>query len=79
MMNLVNGFVCANCTDVELAKRGVDPAHPQRGVQKAQGGDDVERRPALGSTIDEEVQKKRLGENRPLTSGEVGTRLNLFA
>ena len=28
-MEIVNGYVCRNCTDVELAKRGVDPAHPK--------------------------------------------------
>jgi len=30
-MNIVNGYVCRNCTDVELAKKGVDPAHPHDG------------------------------------------------
>lgn len=28
-MEIINGYVCRNCTDVELAKRGVDPAHPK--------------------------------------------------
>ena len=28
-MEVINGFICRNCTDVELAKRGVDPAHPK--------------------------------------------------
>ena len=28
-MEIVNGYVCRNCTDVELAKRGVDPAKPK--------------------------------------------------
>lgn len=28
-MEVVNGYVCRNCTDVEVAKRGVDPAKPQ--------------------------------------------------
>jgi hypothetical protein len=30
-MNIVNGYVCRNCSDVELAKKGVDPAHPHDG------------------------------------------------
>jgi len=28
-MEIVNGYVCQTCCDVELAKRGVDPAHPK--------------------------------------------------
>ena len=29
-MSLVNGYFCRNCADVELAKRGMDPAKPNR-------------------------------------------------
>jgi len=34
-MEIVNGYVCRNCTDVEYAKKGVDPAHPKDGPQGA--------------------------------------------
>jgi len=27
----VNGYQCRNCTDVDLAKKHIDPAHPQSG------------------------------------------------
>jgi hypothetical protein len=27
----VNGFSCKNCTDVDLAKKHIDPAHPKDG------------------------------------------------
>ena len=27
----VNGFECHNCTDVDYAKRHIDPQHPQSG------------------------------------------------
>jgi hypothetical protein len=27
----VNGYVCRNCTDVDYAKKNVDPAHPKSG------------------------------------------------
>ena len=27
----VNGFQCRNCTDVDLAKKHIDPAHPKSG------------------------------------------------
>jgi hypothetical protein len=28
-IELVNGFVCRDCADVALAKRGIDPAKPK--------------------------------------------------
>ena len=30
-MQIVNGFVCMNCTDVERAQKFIDPAHPDQG------------------------------------------------
>jgi hypothetical protein len=27
----VNGYTCKNCTDVDLAKKHIDPAHPKDG------------------------------------------------
>ena len=27
----VNGYACKNCTDVDLAKQHIDPAHPKDG------------------------------------------------
>ena len=29
-MQIVKGFVCMNCTDVERAQKGIDPAHPDQ-------------------------------------------------
>ena len=29
MIEQVNGYVCYNCSDVALAKRDIDPAHPK--------------------------------------------------
>ena len=31
MVEMVNGYVCHNCTDVDYAKRHVDPKHPKDG------------------------------------------------
>ena len=28
---MVNGFSCKNCTDVDYAKKHIDPAHPKDG------------------------------------------------
>jgi hypothetical protein len=30
-MEIVNGFRCSNCTDVDYAKKHIDPAHPKDG------------------------------------------------
>jgi hypothetical protein len=72
-MRSVNGFPCRNCADEELAKRGVDPAHPTRAVS----GSEVYVSPA-------EAARNRgvpveLGVNRPESSGNQGRKLNLYA
>ncbi len=30
-MQLVNGYQCNNCTDIDYAKKNIDPAHPEDG------------------------------------------------
>jgi hypothetical protein len=64
-MQVVNGYVCRDCSDVALAKKGVDPARPERertGVQHA-----AEPRPEPGT----------LGALA--AGGDVGTRLHVIA
>ncbi len=68
-MRLVNGFFCRNCADEELAKRGVDPAHPQR---EFSGSEVYVPPPKTGPNAE-------LGVNRPEASGDQGRRINLFA
>ena len=29
----VNGYTCSDCTDVQLATKGIDPRHPQSGPE----------------------------------------------
>ena len=36
----VNGFLCKNCTDVDLAKKHIDPAHPRSGPYGINDKDD---------------------------------------
>jgi hypothetical protein len=67
-MQLVNGYYCRNCADVELAKRGMDPARPDR---EYAGGEVYVPPP--------ELTRPELGVNQPEQSGALGTRLNLFA
>ena len=73
MSSIVNGYYCRNCADVELAKKGMDPAKPNREYS----GGEVYVPPSA------ESQHKRdllLGVNEPDKSGgPLGTRLNLHA
>jgi hypothetical protein len=64
-MELVNGYWCRNCADVELAKHRIDPAHPQRELS--------------GGEVYVPPPREELGVNRPVAEGEIGTRLNLKA
>jgi hypothetical protein len=41
----VNGFTCRNCTDVDLAKKHIDPAHPQSGPFDMNAAHDPSRKP----------------------------------
>jgi hypothetical protein len=67
-MSIVNGYYCRNCADVELAKKGMNPAHPG----KEYSGGEVYVPPSADS-------KKPLGLNAPEKDGPVGSRLNLHA
>jgi hypothetical protein len=40
-MQIVKGFVCMNCTDVERAQKGIDPAHPDQPARVAGPRDDA--------------------------------------
>jgi len=39
----VNGYSCRNCTDVDLAKKGVDPQHPKSGPDNRDAASDPTR------------------------------------
>ena len=39
----VNGYSCQNCTDVDNAKKGIDPAHPKSGPYGAYAASDPSR------------------------------------
>jgi hypothetical protein len=38
---MVNGFLCKNCTDVDNAKKHIDPAHPRSGPYGIDAKDDA--------------------------------------
>lgn len=48
-MEIVNGYVCKNCTDVEYAKKGVDPAHPKDGPDGVRATDRTQDSKAGGA------------------------------
>ena len=63
----VNGFQCKNCTDVDYAKKHIDPAHPKDGPY----GIDAKTAPKTAA----ELSAARLATS---TSG-VGALVDLFA
>ncbi len=71
MGSLVNGYYCRNCSDVELARRGMDPARPGR---EWSGGEVYVPPPK------DDPRSKLLGLNQPdENGGALGTNLNLRA
>lgn len=73
MITLVNGYVCRDCSDEELAKRGVDPAHPKAETKADRARANEKRETDVWHGAEE------LGVNRPLEDGRVGAQLNLLA
>jgi len=67
-MELVNGYYCRNCADVELAKKGMDPARPGR---EYSGGEVYVPPPP--------EDERRLGVNRPEPGAIVGGHVDLRA
>ena len=43
----VNGFLCRNCTDVDNAKKHIDPAHPRSGPYNIDAKTDPTQPPAV--------------------------------
>lgn len=70
-MEIVNGFQCKNCTDIDLAKKGIDPAHPKL----------ADGRPATPSNKEDDKREVavRLGINQPNATGSIGTKVSIFA
>ena len=43
----VNGFQCRNCTDVDNAKKHIDPAHPKSGPYNVNAASDPSRQTSV--------------------------------
>ncbi len=72
-MRMVNGYVCRNCADEELAKKGVDPAKPKQAIAGS------EAYVSAADAARNRGQPSKLGVNRPETSGNQGRQLNIYA
>ncbi len=55
-MEVVNGFQCKNCTDVDYAKKHIDPAHPKDGPYGVNAKNDPARAGKVDSRRDPAVQ-----------------------
>jgi hypothetical protein len=64
MIEMVNGYPCANCTDVSNAKRGLDPENPTRDPVKQEQLDmKAGRAPEPAVTFGESLAERiRAGE-----------------
>jgi hypothetical protein len=77
-MRSVNGYFCPTCADEELAKRGIDPAHPTQAIS----GSEAYVSPADAARNRGEAlppQSAELGVNRPNAAGDQGRKINLYA
>jgi hypothetical protein len=43
----INGFTCKNCTDVDYAKKHIDPAHPKSGPYGVNAASDPSQKTTL--------------------------------
>ena len=80
-IRLVHGYACRNCADEELAKKGLDPAHPQQAVAGNEvfvSASDAARNRGQ-SSVEGSKKSAELGVNRPGGAGDQGRKLNLYA
>jgi len=70
----VNGYACKNCTDVDYAKKNIDPAHPKDGPFGVNAHD----KPAvtLGGVL---AHVSAASKTDPATSTTQGQRLDVSA
>jgi hypothetical protein len=76
VVKLVNGFVCHDCSDVEKAKKGVDPAKSKAATDEAAAARDRKKTDEASGRA---VGFADIGVNQPSSVGGVGVSLNLLA
>ena len=86
----VNGFLCKNCTDVDYAKKHIDPAHPRSGPYGVDAKDDPTNKQtptsasvilggSLGGLNTKQQRSEPSGDTAPNPSAttSVGTQIDL--
>lgn len=61
MVQMVNGYPCQNCTDISLAKRGLNPENPTNDPVKAE---DIAARKGLAPVKDADADREAAGAIR---------------
>jgi hypothetical protein len=87
-MEIVNGFPCYNCTDVDYALKHVDPATGRKGlvaVQEAEATGKTEKLATADADNAEIAAGQKAakvapapGVNEPLAAGDRGTKINIL-
>jgi hypothetical protein len=74
---MVNGFLCKNCTDVDYAKKHIDPAHPKSGPYGIDAKDDptVKQSDTASSSAGTSVMQLA----KPAPPPGLGTQLDISA
>jgi hypothetical protein len=79
----VNGYLCKNCTDVDLAKKHIDPAHPRSGPYGIDAKDDptVNKTAAVvfGGALSGLNTKLNMTDMRTAAGAVSGAKLDLLA
>ena len=75
---MVNGFLCKNCTDVDYAKKHIDPAHPKSGPYGIDAKEDptVKQSNTASSTTG---TSSVTGNSKPTPPPGLGTQLDISA
>ena len=87
-MEIVNGFPCYNCTDVDYALKHVDPATGRKGLVAVQETEAAKKADKLATadtnnakvTAEQKADKiePARGVNEPLAAGDRGTNINIL-
>jgi hypothetical protein len=77
-LELVNGYYCRNCADAELAKKGVDPAHP-KSSNRGMSGSEAYVPPQKDDPLHPELGVNRASGVAGTGSDAVGRYLDLRA
>jgi len=73
----VNGFLCRNCTDVDNAKKHIDPAHPRSGPYGVNAATDPTNPKAILRSDDDRSGAQGTTARSALTS--IGQRVDIQA